>query len=55
MDVRIIAYLKLIRELICRRICPDLLFNSEMSLEIDRLIDENDRLRERIRELEGWI
>ena len=42
-----------IRERLARWLSPDQLFNSDMSREIDRLIAENDRLRKRIRELEG--
>ena len=41
------------RQRLARWLAPDLLFNSDMSREIDRLIAENDRLRKRIRELEG--
>jgi hypothetical protein len=35
------------------RFCPDMLWNHDMSLEIDRLTAENDQLRERVAELEG--
>ena len=41
-----------IRERLARWLTPDLLFNSDMSSEIDRLIAENDTLRARIKELE---
>jgi hypothetical protein len=35
-----------IRERISRWLCPGLLFNSDMSRELDRLLVENERLRE---------
>lgn len=44
-----------IRHRIARWLAPDLIWNPDMSLEIDRLVDENDRLRDRVRELEGWL
>jgi len=50
---RILTHLRHFRHAICRKVCPDMLFNSDMSREIDRLVDETDRLRERVRELEG--
>ena len=45
--------MKRLRDLFCCLLCGKRLFNRDMSLEIDRLIVENDRLRERIAELEG--
>lgn len=39
------TWFRLLRVRFCRYLCPDLLFNSDMSLEIDRLL-------ERIRNLE---
>lgn len=45
-----------LRKRICRwisqKLCAELIWNRDMSLEIDRLVDENDRLHDRIRELE---
>ena len=41
-----------IRDFLCRLLCGERLFNSDMSREIDALIVEIDRLRERIKELE---
>jgi len=35
---------------LCRKLCKDLLFNSDMSREIDRLVTENDKLREELDE-----
>lgn len=35
------------------RYCQDMIWNRDISLEVDRLIDENDRLRERIKWLEA--
>lgn len=35
-------------------ICLDRFFNEDASLEIDRLTLENETLKERIQELEGW-
>ncbi len=37
-----------IRYWLCRKLCKDLLFNYDMSLEIDRLIVENEELKERL-------
>jgi len=31
---------------LCRKLCKDLIFNSDMSREIDRLVAENDKLKE---------
>ena len=42
-----------LRERIARWLAPDFLFNRDMSRELDRLIIENESLRERIKELEG--
>lgn len=39
--------IKRFREWICRALCKDKLFNSDMSLEIDRLTVENERLKEK--------
>lgn len=33
---------------LCHLLCKDLVFNSDMSLEIDRLTLENEQLREQI-------
>ena len=33
---------------LCHLLCRELVFNSDMSLEIDRLVKENDSLREQI-------
>lgn len=38
--------LKKTHDRLCRLICGKRLFNSDMSREIDRLLVENDRLRE---------
>ena len=35
------------RERLCRFLCPDLLFNKDMSLEIDRLLQRIQELEER--------
>ena len=43
---RILSQLATLRHAICRRLCPDLLFNTEMSREIDALRVEIERLRE---------
>jgi len=43
-----------IRCWLCSLICPDRVFNEDMSLEIDRLTIENEELRERIKEQEFW-
>ena len=43
---RILSQLAPIRHAICRRLCPDLLFNADMSREIDALRVEIERLRE---------
>ncbi len=40
------------RERLCRSLCPDLLWNEDMSLEIDRLLQRNLELEEHIKELE---
>jgi len=37
--------IKRIREWLCRWLCKDKLFNSDMSMEIDRLTVENETLR----------
>jgi len=42
--------IKELREWLCHLLCKDRLFNSDMSLEIDRLIQENEELRARIDE-----
>lgn len=36
------------RDRLCRFVCGDRLFNSDMSLEIDRLTAEVDRLRDEL-------
>ena len=36
------------RRWLCRFICPDEFFNADASLEIDRLIIENESLRKRL-------
>jgi len=38
---------------LAHRFCPEMVWNHDMSLEIDRLTAENDQLRERVAELEG--
>jgi len=35
---------------LCRKLCKDLLFNSDMSREIDRLVAEIDKLKEELNE-----
>ena len=45
---RIKPMFKNFRHWLCRLICKDKLFNSDMSLEIDYLVKENDELRERL-------
>jgi len=42
---------RLIRWL-ANRYCQDIIWNRNMSREVDRLIVENDRLRDRVHELE---
>jgi len=42
--------IKHFQKLLCRLLCKDRLFNSDMSLEIDRLIQENERLKEEANE-----
>lgn len=56
----IIAKITHFRESLCRRLCPDLLFNSDMSRELDYWLDayesaciEIETLQKRIKELEG--
>ena len=44
--------MKSIRYWLCDLLCPDRIFNEDMSLEIDRLIFENEELLWRIKELE---
>ena len=44
---RILSQLATLRHAICRRLCPDLLFNADMSREIDRLIARIDELEGR--------
>ena len=34
------------KEWACRLLCKGRLFNSDMSLEVDRLVQENERLKE---------
>ncbi len=34
----------------CRKLCKDILFNSDMSREIDRLVAEIDKLKEELNE-----
>jgi len=36
---------------LCRHICPDMMFNSDMSLELDQLQQRNDQLEEHSRGL----
>ena len=40
--------IKKLKERFCRVLCKDQLFNSDMSLEIDRLTLENEELRENV-------
>jgi hypothetical protein len=37
----------------CRWVCQDEIWNAEMSREIDRLVAENDALRDQVRKLGG--
>lgn len=46
-------HIRVLRERLAVWLAPWLTWNPEMSREIDRLIADNDRLRERIAELEG--
>ncbi len=41
-----------LRHALCRLIDPDGFFNRDASLEIDRLLDESDALRERLKLME---
>ncbi len=45
-DVR--PYMQRVRQRICRWLAPDDFFNHDASLEIDRLLVENDALRARL-------
>jgi hypothetical protein len=40
-------WLNRLREGLCHFLCPDLLFNRDMSLEIDRLLQRIQELEER--------
>lgn len=42
-----------LREHIVRPMCGDILFNSDMSLEIDQLLADNERLRDLIESVEA--
>ena len=42
--------LRTFRAWLCRMCCKDQVFNSDMSREIDRLVIENDRLKEKFDE-----
>lgn len=44
--------LKSTKKLLCRKLCRDCFFNRDASLEIDRLIAENEHLRARCAGLE---
>ncbi len=46
--------MKSIRYWLCDLLCPDRIFNEDMSLEVDKLISENEKLKERILKLEIW-
>lgn len=46
------SLVKWLRCRLCRALCGDQFFNRDASLENDRLIVENERLRERVAELE---
>jgi hypothetical protein len=46
------SLLKLLKCRLCRTLCGDHFFNRDASLEIDRLVVENERLRERLRAVE---
>jgi len=39
-----------LKQWLCRKLCKDRLFNSDMSREIDRLVAENDKLKEELNE-----
>ncbi len=49
------AILKRAKNMLCRRLCGDCFFNRDASLEIDRLITENERLRARCAVLESKV
>lgn len=38
-----------LRRLLCSKLCSDCFFNRDASLEIDRLVAENDELRAALR------
>lgn len=54
-DVRNVArsLVKLLRCRLCRALCSDHFFNRDASREIDRLTIENERLRERVAQMEN--
>ena len=57
-DSRSVTHLTRIRHRIARWLAPDLFCpysDYDLGRQIDHLVDENDRLRDRIRELEGCI
>jgi len=51
--MRRINWFTYLRHRLCRLIAPDLLFNSDMSQEIDRLTLEKERLSRVIRDYES--
>ena len=39
-----------LKQRLCEKFCKDILFNSDMSREIDRLVAEIDKLKEELNE-----
>ncbi|MCH8262385.1 MAG: hypothetical protein IIA77_04965 [Proteobacteria bacterium] len=39
-----------LKQWLCRKLCKNLLYNSDMSREIDRLVAENEKLTDELNE-----